>query len=66
MATTKSKSDSGDDRDDGVVSVSVKDADGNTRVHYTAKGSAAERDLTAKADKGNKGDNDATPSVAAG
>lgn len=58
---TAKKTDKTDDRDDGVTT--VKAADG--RVHYTAKGSAAERDLTAKADK-SKNSSDATPAVTEG
>lgn len=58
MAATKKTEAS----DDGNV-VQVKDADG--RVHFTAKGSATERDLTAKANKG-KDSGDAAPAVAAG
>lgn len=59
MAAAKSTKSSADgDRDDGIVE--VEDADG--RVHFTASGSAAERDLNDK----RKGEKDAAPAVAEG
>jgi hypothetical protein len=61
VATTKKSNDDGD-REDGIVT--VKDADG--RVHFTAAGSAAERNLNASRDKANKGEKDATPAVTEG